>query len=354
MEKRETGGEPAMKIAISDKVPCVPAQYIHSSAISGASALKGYPMISHSNITANFINTDKKGKSMGGGIVGALWAAYCFNADVILSPDDVWLTICYAFSVYVNANAEKLRHIFVDHEGKQDLIVILKEPPKAESDWESILLKFQTALTKAVKADAATVLACNFTTTKQVESIVSAVSTMASFKKYFKYRAMLAREKPGKEKPVPSIRNVIFKGTLEDWNNLQKKVAALNKFECESWTGRITHVIDKFIETMHGKVNKTFWANIANLSGKHLTGWITALIPFNKAGVPFADYVNLPEIPKLHFSASFLLELEESKESYCVKAGFTGISYENEAFRTQLTYAIMSPKSPPKKKKKHR
>ena len=39
-------------------------------------------------------------------------------------PDNIWLAISFYLSKYIDANAEKLRHKFVKHEGKKELIVI--------------------------------------------------------------------------------------------------------------------------------------------------------------------------------------------------------------------------------------
>ena len=56
-------------------------------------------------------------------IFSAFLYAYNSHEDIVLSPDDIWLMICIYFSQYVNDNAEKLRSLFVDHEGKKLLLV---------------------------------------------------------------------------------------------------------------------------------------------------------------------------------------------------------------------------------------
>jgi hypothetical protein len=53
----------------------------------------------------------------------AFLRAYNSHEDIVLSPDDIWLMICIYFSKYVNENAEQLRTIFVDHEGKKTLTI---------------------------------------------------------------------------------------------------------------------------------------------------------------------------------------------------------------------------------------
>ncbi len=58
------------------------------------------------------------------GIFSAFLYAYNSHEDIVLSPDDIWLMICMYFSKYVTDNAEQLRSLFVDHEGKKKLTVV--------------------------------------------------------------------------------------------------------------------------------------------------------------------------------------------------------------------------------------
>jgi len=57
-------------------------------------------------------------------IFSAFLFAYNSHEDIVLSPDDIWLMICIYFAQYVNENAEKLRTLFVDHDGRERLPVV--------------------------------------------------------------------------------------------------------------------------------------------------------------------------------------------------------------------------------------
>jgi hypothetical protein len=57
-------------------------------------------------------------------IFSAFLYAYNSHEDIVLSPDDIWLMICTYFSKHVNDNAEELRSLFVDHDGKKKLTVV--------------------------------------------------------------------------------------------------------------------------------------------------------------------------------------------------------------------------------------
>jgi hypothetical protein len=43
--------------------------------------------------------------------------SYVYHLPLILSPDDIWITIMQGFGIHVKSNAEKLRSKFVSHEG---------------------------------------------------------------------------------------------------------------------------------------------------------------------------------------------------------------------------------------------
>jgi hypothetical protein len=55
----------------------------------------------------------------------AFLAAYNSHEDIVLSPDDIWLMITIYYAKYVDDNAEVLRSLFVDHEGKRKLVVTM-------------------------------------------------------------------------------------------------------------------------------------------------------------------------------------------------------------------------------------
>ena len=57
------------------------------------------------------------------GLVSTIMTAYNEHCNLVISPDDVWLTILAQFCAYVNKNAEELRGRIVEHEGKKELIV---------------------------------------------------------------------------------------------------------------------------------------------------------------------------------------------------------------------------------------
>ena len=72
-------------------------------------------------------------------------SAFKEHRPITISPDIFWLLIIQGFANHVNNNAEKLRHMFVNFDGKKELTVtregITPETAK-EDDWNGIFAEF--------------------------------------------------------------------------------------------------------------------------------------------------------------------------------------------------------------------
>ena len=51
-------------------------------------------------------------------LLNGFYTAHTNHYPIRIKPDDIWLLIVQAFSNHVNANSEKLRHLFVNFDGK--------------------------------------------------------------------------------------------------------------------------------------------------------------------------------------------------------------------------------------------
>ena len=69
-----------------------------------------------------------------------MYQAYADHRSFVLSPDAIWLLVSQGFARHVAANAEAMRHHFVDFEGKVSLVVAddFVHPGSPASDWETI------------------------------------------------------------------------------------------------------------------------------------------------------------------------------------------------------------------------
>jgi hypothetical protein len=209
----------------------------------------------------------------------AFQKAYNEHQDILLAPDDIWLLVCLQFPKYVNKNPERLRSLFVAHEGKKNLTVTTWRE-RSESKWEEFLDLIKVEISKNTTDGIVDVLQSDFSTSGLVERMVSTAAIMDSFKEYFSY---------GRCIPMCGIRNACFLGTAEDWDNLLVRIDALMRYDVDStWSHYISKVQDivrNFIATYHGDVDVKWWNEIMDTefgrlgsgSTTYYSGWILHL-----------------------------------------------------------------------------
>lgn len=108
-----------------------------------------------------------------GPFFSTLVTAYANHMSVTLSPDMVWLLISQGFACYVDAHAEELRSLFVDHDGKKELVVEGKDILFDNADWPKLIGAFASQIEKNTKGDIAQVITADFSTTGPVERVAS-------------------------------------------------------------------------------------------------------------------------------------------------------------------------------------
>ncbi|AYV78808.1 MAG: hypothetical protein Edafosvirus35_5 [Edafosvirus sp.] len=278
-------------------------------------------------------------------VLQAFMNAYNNHEDVLLSADDIWLLICLNFTKYVNDNAKSLRKIFVDHDGKKKLVV--KEPiGKEESDWTDFFGEMVKQINVNVKGEIVGKIESTFSTTGKVEKILSYACTMNTFKQYFSY---------GRCIPCCGIKNVQFKGTIDDWMLLKKKALELGDFmktdgtTFTNYIEKLTPILDLFIDTYNGKVNKEMWNKIMNIthgrlgsgSTTYISGWILDLFLNTKPNMEPSDikvdYINVPVEVINHATG-------QTKTCY-ILGGFDGIHYENGVHSLVQSLSVIEDKS---------
>ena len=212
------------------------------------------------------------------GFVGAAFAAYSIHHHLIISPDDVWIAITTAFSKYINAHAEEMREFFVSHDGQQELKI--KDVGTIHTvNWNKLISQMSDKIKMNTKNDIQQWIEPDFSTTTELIHTVGSVVLMGAMAKYFSYKFELCCGLPG----------VTMRGTLEDWQNIRQRANKLLEFQQEEltkWHQVLTPILDEFIESFSGKVNKDFWNRIAHQIGggsgpRHLSGWILAFVPFD-------------------------------------------------------------------------
>ncbi|CAF1635352.1 unnamed protein product [Rotaria magnacalcarata] len=273
------------------------------------------------------------------GLFSAFLNAYNSHEDIVLSPDDLWLMVTIYFAKYINGNAEKLRHVFVDHEGEIELTIVQTQ---AKPDWNEFLESMRNKIADNVKNDIVTLLAANYSTTSRVESLLFYATIMNTFRKYFKYTLRWT---------LCGIRKVHFLGTLDDWLLLRRKTEQLQSFttpqdDFYTYIDGVLPVLDQLISTYQGKVDNTFWDKIFDIehagpesgSWTKITGWFLRLC----YGIHMKEECKMDEVA-LHpivTPVEFQDEYANEKRTCYIVGGFHGIESRDEWHKPVMSLAI--------------
>ena len=157
----------------------------------------------------------------------------------------------------MNANSEALRELFVDFEGKKGLQVIypdifsIKEVD--EKTLENFSIQINEQMKKYLGEEIIQTLTSDFSTTNYDSLIISKLSIMGAFKKYFYYEMGIC---------VCGIPYIILEGTADDYQKIKTKAEKLSKFKFDWYIDRIIPHIQKMIDAKKGKVDNDYFRNI--------------------------------------------------------------------------------------------
>ena len=219
-------------------------------------------------------------------VLNGFYTAHTNHYPIIIKPDDIWLLIVQSFSHHVNINSEELRNMFVNFEGKKQLIVKSSLSTIDQVD-KKVLESFSEQINEQMKEylgeDLINTLSPDFSTTNYDYSIVCKISIMGAFKKYFDYSLFLCG---------CGVPYLILEGTAEDYKKIISKAKKLSKYQFDWYIERIIPHIEKMVEAKEGKVDTEYFQNMiqnkeateykSGLSGMggysykvdHLSGWI--------------------------------------------------------------------------------
>ena len=187
----------------------------------------------------------------------AVHLAYCHHVPLIITPDVIWYMISSAIAIHINKNAELLRKVFVDHEGKKKLIVRRNDldPDSPDCPWNEVIEMFTVEINKNTNNNVVDLLVPTFTTTTACARVVSQIVLMDAKKSYFDYSCMTMCG-------IPEIRLV---GTKQDWELIKSKAKDILKLmpDMNVWIdGCLGEILDQFTSVFDGKVDKKFWNEI--------------------------------------------------------------------------------------------
>ena len=280
----QTAGVPSVTFTVDDVKPGTIAFPLHptKSAIEGIIGTTPNSLESWSQDTPELV----AGSSTLHPFLSAVTTAYDNHLPIVLSPDMIWLQILQGLASHVTANAEKLRHHFVSHEGKKLIEIkrdeFVKGNPK--NDWEGAFAEFSTKMRGHIGADTHDLIASGYSTTGPVEQAAMNVALMDAMQSYFVY-AMTT------ECGFPSVT---LEGSQDDWRDLRSRAAKLSAYDLDWWIKPLLPVLDQFLETAAGKPDKDFWCNFYKLqhvgSGTaYIHGHINVFFPYFGKSAPTKD-----------------------------------------------------------------
>ncbi len=284
--------------------------------------------------------------SASNGFYKAVSAAWSRHGKLILSPDDIWMAVQAMMSRYIEANHEELRHLFVDHAGKRDLVVLMVSV--TPMNWNLFLELAVHEVRKNVNATSLQRLTAEFTTTTMMHRVLNHVAILSHLKSYFRY---VAQELCG-------ISAVGYLGSLDDWARLRVSIAGLRYFHLDpsrsqffeslnNWINRVLVVVDHFIADLHGHPpDLNFWNTVIKESPKHgsgttdeIHGWIRLFLT-NRYDSPLA----VASIPSNVFKVPVTVRPQFAPEQeWKLVGGFTGVLYDTRAhsFQPQISIAAL-------------
>ena len=300
--------------------------------------------------------------------LNGLYLAHCNHYPIRIKPDNIWLLIVQAFSNHVNANAEELRHYFVDFTGKKTLIVNYPISNIKQVDkkvLENFSEQINTQMKNYLGDELLETLTPNFSTTDYDSTIVCKISIMGAFKKYFKYEMHLCG---------CGIPYLILEGTADDYEKIISKAEKLKKYDFAWYIDRIIPHIQKMVEAKKGNMDANYFKNmvqddsiteyVSGLSGigghnvkvPLLKGWILSFFAYYSEVDEFEKYV--PRFEKDHIKVKefntlanqmltvpFVIKDDVHNKEYKMKynVGFIGCDQnkKNEVF--PVTGWIVSP-----------
>ncbi|KAI0777923.1 hypothetical protein BC629DRAFT_1594648 [Irpex lacteus] len=218
------------------------------------------------------------------GLVATVLAAYNNHHALVLRPDDVWIAILVQFNFYVNAHAEELREKFVAHKGKQE-VVVKAVGTRYTVDFGSLAAQMTGEMDKfIVDRSFKEWILPRFSTTSKNDTVVAAVTMMATLKQCFSYTFELRC----------GIPRVTLEGEKTDWEEILRRAAKLKEYgkETAAWYTLLEPVLARFVRAFdapEAEENLNFWQRVAHINNNgsgpdYLSGWITAFCAFDADG----------------------------------------------------------------------
>lgn len=210
----------------------------------------------------------------------ALLTSLCYSfydhVPLRLTPDALWITLARGFALHVNENAEKLRHKFVGHSGKEKLTVTRMDfSPGKENPWPEVFGAFAEQIDEHT-GGLGKIVRVDFSTSGPTEIAASSLMAMDTFKSYFEYELFGGC----------GIPQITLTGTEQDWDELRRRAQQFAEYGLEYWVNALDPILEQFCNAKRGGVDDDFWKSMFRYNSGSgpavMTGWANVLFPYFK------------------------------------------------------------------------
>ena len=232
------------------------------------------------------------------GLFNSVLTAYNHHWNLRTSPEDWWFCVTRRVAIAIDENSKKMsvRKLFVNHDGKKELQVVVPSNTIYGIDYNWFFNEMSKKISESLNVpeyvDAVT---ADFAVTSPVQKIVSQITLMSSLQEFFEYKCMLMCG-------IPSVEMI---GTEEDWLKLQTKLKVLRTLLepiendiglTAEWWSLVEDVFCKLLATYRGHPDKEWWSRIvteeipfgSGMSGG-FGGWITRFLE-GRESLDFSDF----------------------------------------------------------------
>ena len=214
--------------------------------------------------TEDLVRKDQYDKGVDLGFFSTVYECYNNHWALKTVPDDWWCTIIKTVAIAIDNNSkkEKVRKLFVEHEGRKKLTVVVDN---CKIDFDKFFKDMTNLIQDNIKADGfVDAIRSDFSTSTSTNKIVSEIMVMTSMQEFFEYEMMM----------LCGIPYIEFMGAEDDWKNLKVKLLKLKKMldpihveiGLEGWWDDVAGVLDKILDTVTGNVDKEWWSNIIRVT----------------------------------------------------------------------------------------
>jgi hypothetical protein len=254
--------------------------------------------------------------------------AFAFHLPLKLRVQHFWMAFVQALAIHVDVHSEKLRHKFVDFNGKKKLVLDVSNKVLGGMDqeaWVEVIEEFVKSISEHTKKGVVEDLACDFSDTTSTEHVASLVAIMDVVKKYFDYSCLT----------LCGFPKITMEGTLEDWKRLRSKILKVVAKYCpgqfgQRWAAKLEPILDSLVDARDEStcVNVQFWDSMIKFGGEEesgtspwITGWINVFFPYDKFKHVVRDQIELTNFSNGRSSVDVDLDGTPMK----LESGFCGV-----------------------------